>query len=81
MMQVDARTAPKSIPVVERTAGCTKMMYDIVMNVVRPARTSVRMVVCESLSRKVLFRKSRIVFESGGGIFGNARLGRLSLLE
>ena len=40
-------TAPKSIPVGESniapdsTAGWTKMMYDIVRNVVRPARISV----------------------------------------
>src|SRR5262249_38915859 len=53
-MHVAAITAPKSMPVVESTAGCTKMMYDIVMNVVSPASTSVRTSVPDSDSRNHL---------------------------
>ncbi len=40
------------------------MMYDIVMKVVTPARISVRIVVCDSDSRKVFSRKSCIGFQS-----------------
>src|SRR5262245_34053912 len=61
-MQVAARTAPKSMPVLERTAGCTNMMYDIVMNVVRPASSSVRTVVRHSDNLKVLSKKSCISY-------------------
>lgn len=56
--QVAVVTAPKSIPVFipnivpDNTAGCTKMMYAIVKNVVSPASTSVRTVVWCSESRK-----------------------------
>ena len=37
------------------------MMYDIVMNVVMPARISVRIVVLDSDRWKVLSRNSRII--------------------
>ncbi|MNI86312.1 hypothetical protein D3C73_1433980 [compost metagenome] len=43
--QVATKTASRSMPVDERMSGLTKMMYDIVRNVVRPATISVRAVV------------------------------------
>src|SRR6187401_162317 len=51
---VAVSTAPASIPAADNTAGCTKMMYAIVRNVVVPARISVRMVVpaAESPNRR-----------------------------
>src|SRR5262249_4476243 len=39
---VAVRTAPASMPVVDRTAGCTKRMYESATNVVAPPITSVR---------------------------------------
>src|SRR5262245_23227235 len=62
-MHVAARTALKSMPVVERTAGCTKMMYDIVMNVVTPASISVRIVVREAVRWNVFSSKFCIAYE------------------
>ena len=56
-------TAPKSIPVgapsiePDSTAGCTKMMYTIVTNVVAPATSSVRTDVLFSVRRK---KRSRL---------------------
>src|SRR5262245_41611228 len=64
VMHVAESTAPKSMPVVERTAGWTKMMYDIVMNVVSPARISVRIVVRDAVRRKVLSRSAVINHQS-----------------
>src|SRR5215813_8299306 len=61
-MHVAVMTAPKSMPVVERTAGCTKMMYDIVMNVVSPASSSVRIVVREAVRWKVFSSRWRIIY-------------------
>ncbi|MCY1365308.1 hypothetical protein D9M69_521480 [compost metagenome] len=43
--QVATNTALRSMPVDDRMSGLTKMMYDIVRNVVRPATSSVRAVV------------------------------------
>ena len=43
--QVAAVTAASGMPVCERMLGFTKMMYAIVMNVVRPASASVRQLV------------------------------------
>ena len=48
--QVARRTAVLSIPVVESTLGFTASMYAIVMNVVRPAASSVLTVVLFSFS-------------------------------
>ncbi len=45
-------TAPKSIPVFESIAGLTNMIYDIVINVVMPAMTSVITVVLFSFNLK-----------------------------
>jgi hypothetical protein len=42
--QVLVVTAARGMPVCERMAGFTKMMYAIVMKVVRPARSSERQV-------------------------------------
>ena len=42
---VAAVTAPKGMPASCRIAGLTKTMYAIVMNVVMPARISVRQLV------------------------------------
>ena len=42
---VTTTSASKSIPVLLRMPGFTKMMYDIVTNVVIPARTSVMKVL------------------------------------
>ena len=38
--QVPTKTAPKSIPVEDIIWGFTKMMYDIVIKVVNPAKIS-----------------------------------------
>jgi hypothetical protein len=69
---VAVSTAPKSIPAAFKTAGCTKMMYAIVKNVVRPARASVRTVV------PLVFRWKRT---RGGGaryvLLGSERRERL----
>src|SRR5690606_20869809 len=43
--QVATNTALRSMPVEDRMSGLTKMMYDIVRNVVRPATISVRALV------------------------------------
>ncbi len=43
--QVATNTALRSMPVDDRMSGFTKMMYDIVRNVVRPATISVLAVV------------------------------------
>ncbi|MNY50135.1 hypothetical protein D3C86_1856180 [compost metagenome] len=43
--QVATNTASRSMPVEDRMSGLTKMMYDIVRNVVRPATISVLAVV------------------------------------
>ena len=69
-MQVAARTAWKSIPVVDSTAGWTKMMYDIVMNVVMPARISVRMVVWEAERWKMRSMNSGIFYKGSRGLHG-----------
>ena len=50
--QVAMVTAARGMPVFARMAGFTKMMYAIVMKVVRPARDSVRQVVWCSAKRK-----------------------------
>jgi len=51
-MQVAVITAPKSIPACAMTAGWTKMMYEAVRNVTKPARTSVPTVLWFSLMLK-----------------------------
>ena len=51
---VATRTPPLGIPAQERKNGFTARMYAIVMNVVRPATTSVRTVVLFSRRRKSL---------------------------
>jgi hypothetical protein len=47
-MHVAIMAEPKSIPVWEIMAGLTKMIYAMVMKVVRPPITSVRTVVLAS---------------------------------
>ena len=59
--QVEVVTAASGIPVWERMAGLTKMMYAMVMNVVRPARISVRQVVWWDAKPKYLSRRETIV--------------------
>ena len=51
-MHVATMTDPKSIPQLESTAGCTKMMYDIVRKVVVPDIASVATQVLFSFSLK-----------------------------
>lgn len=50
--QVAMVTAGSDMPVCERMDGFTKMMYAIVMKVVKPARSSVRQVVLWSAKWK-----------------------------
>jgi len=52
-MHVATMTDPKSIPQLESTAGCTKMIYDIVRKVVVPATASVVTQVLFSFSLKI----------------------------
>ena len=47
-------TALKSIPHMESMAGCTKIMYAIVIKVVRPAMNSVLMSVPRAFNSKSL---------------------------
>jgi len=58
-------TDPKSMPQLESTAGCTKMIYDIVRKVVVPATASVRMFVPFSFSLKI-FSKINYFFTACG---------------
>ena len=50
--QVAAVTAASPIPVSWSTAGLTKMMYAIVIKVVKPARISVLQLVSRALNSK-----------------------------
>ena len=55
-MHVANMTDPKSIPQLESTAGCTKIIYDIVRKVVVPDIASVVTQVLFSFSLKIFSR-------------------------
>jgi len=55
--QVEVVTAARGMPVWERMAGLTKMMYAMVMKVVRPATISVRHVVLWAAKPKCFSRR------------------------
>ena len=58
---VDVVTAANDIPVWDRIAGFTKMMYAIVTNVVKPASISVRHVVLWAVKQKYRSKRVSIV--------------------
>ncbi|KAG1078745.1 hypothetical protein G6F40_016589 [Rhizopus arrhizus] len=66
--QVATKTASRSMPVDDRMSGLTKMMYDIVRKVVRPATISVRAVV--PCSRSVNSFSSSRVPSGFAGLWG-----------